>query len=150
MNRLYLRPLLGLKTDVPADDISLFRFLTEEVCLTRDTGGLNIDYRRKMNACSKAMGYSAWSNSAVGTPARCHGLFELYDGTNRNNLLFEKGRVFYFDGSKDPQQLNNALLNYDGQTGDFTPGLTITGTDSSATGVIVEDADAGESGTLSL
>lgn len=41
-------------------------------------------------------------------------------------------------------------LAYDGQTGNFTVGLTITGGTSGATGVIVSDTDAGATGTLVL
>jgi len=41
-------------------------------------------------------------------------------------------------------------LNYDGQTGNFATGLTITGGTSGATGVIVTDNDAGTTGTLAL
>lgn len=43
-----------------------------------------------------------------------------------------------------------ATLNYDGQTGNFTVGLTITGGTSGAKGVITADADAGATGTLTL
>lgn len=142
-------PVLGRKVDVPANDPSLFKEFGGRVA-THDTGGLNFDLSRERHSCTKSYGYSAWSNSAPATPARCLGLFELDDGVNQDNLNFENGRVFYYDGSSDPQQLNNALLSYDAQTGNFTAGLTITGGTSGATAVIVEDADAGTSGTLSL
>lgn len=42
------------------------------------------------------------------------------------------------------------LLNYDGQTGNFTSGLTVTGGTSGATGVIVTDTDLGATGLLTL
>lgn len=41
-------------------------------------------------------------------------------------------------------------LNYDTQTHNFTVGLVITGATSGATAVILEDADAGAAGTLTL
>lgn len=41
-------------------------------------------------------------------------------------------------------------LPYDGQSGNFTVGLTITGGTSAATGVIIADVDAGATGTLTL
>lgn len=41
-------------------------------------------------------------------------------------------------------------LNYDGQTGNFTVGLEVTGGTSLAKGVIVQDTDAGTTGTLVL
>jgi hypothetical protein len=41
-------------------------------------------------------------------------------------------------------------LAYDAQSGNFTVGLTVTGGTSGATGVIVNDADAGTTGALTL
>lgn len=41
-------------------------------------------------------------------------------------------------------------LDYDGQTGNFTVGLTVTGGTSGATGIILADSDAGTTGTLTL
>lgn len=41
-------------------------------------------------------------------------------------------------------------LPYDGQTGNFTVGLVVTGGTSGATGTIIADADGGASGTLTL
>ncbi len=41
-------------------------------------------------------------------------------------------------------------LAYDGQTGNFTVGLVVTGGTSGATGTIHADADAGATGTLTL
>lgn len=41
-------------------------------------------------------------------------------------------------------------LPYDGQTGNFTAGLTVTGGTSGATAIIVSDVDAGTTGTLTL
>ena len=43
-----------------------------------------------------------------------------------------------------------ATLAYDGQTGNFTVGLRVTGATTGATGIIVADADSGATGTLSL
>ncbi len=41
-------------------------------------------------------------------------------------------------------------LPYDGQSGNFTPGLVVTGGTSMATGLIAGDTDAGATGTLVL
>lgn len=43
-----------------------------------------------------------------------------------------------------------STLNYDAQTGNFTPGLVLSGGTSLATAVIVTDEDAGAAGTLTL
>ncbi len=41
-------------------------------------------------------------------------------------------------------------LDYDGQTANFTPGATVRGLTSMATGIIMEDTDGGATGTLEL
>lgn len=45
---------------------------------------------------------------------------------------------------------NTVLLPYDGQTVNFTPGHTVTGGSSGATGFILKDTDNGASGTLQI
>lgn len=47
-------------------------------------------------------------------------------------------------------QAPSKTLAYDGQTGDFTAGLLVTGGTSGATGYIHQDTDAGATGTLLL
>ena len=100
-------PVLGRKTAVPADDASLFKVMDREgrVALTHDVGGVNFDLTRKKNTCSKSFGYSQWSNSANAQATKCMGLFELYDGTNRNHLFFDNGKVYYYDASIDPVEI---------------------------------------------
>jgi hypothetical protein len=150
METFKIIPILGRKTNVPPDDLSLFKFLGQGIALTHDVGGINFDITRKKNACSKSYGYSKWANSANAQATKCLGLFELYDGTNRNHIFFDNGKCYVFDSTLDPQVKEDAKLNYDGQTGDFTVGLTVTGGTSGATGVIVRDEDAGTTGTLYL
>lgn len=143
-------PILGLKNDVPADDPTMFQTVAEMIALTHDTGGLNYSLKRQRNVCTKSEGYSAWSNSAPSSPSKCNLLFELDDGVNRDNLLFESGGVFYYDGSQDPTQIQNAYIDYsslaDG-TGDGTvaAGDTVTGdtTETQATVVLGTTSAAG-------
>ena len=40
-------PILGLKTNVPQNDPSLFQFLSDGVAATHDVGGVNVDYKSK-------------------------------------------------------------------------------------------------------
>ena len=42
------------------------------------------------------------------------------------------------------------ILNYDAQSGNFTAGLVLTGGTSGATAIIVNDADSGTTGKLTL
>jgi len=96
-------PILGRKTDVPADDPSLFRFIGENVAETHDVGGLNFDLNRKRRACTKSYGYTEWSTSATSQATKCLGLFELYDGSNRDHIFFDNGKCYVYDSSLDPQ-----------------------------------------------
>ena len=65
-----------------------------------------------------------------------------------NNYIY----VFGTGSGKDDVSRIGPLntLPYDGQTGNFTLGLTVTGGTSAATGVITADVDGGATGTLTL
>lgn len=60
--------------------------------------------------------------------------------------------LLIYDGTAFYPVTDTAIrsLNFDGQTGDFTVGLTVTGGTSGATGVIVRVSDSGTTGTLYL
>lgn len=64
---------------------------------------------------------------------------------NRRNGWFYAA-IYVAVGARRP----GSVLNYDAQTGNFSLGATLTGQTSNATGLIVEDADAGTTGTLKL
>lgn len=53
-------------------------------------------------------------------------------------------------GGQKADVLRLKSLAYDGQTGNFTAGLKVTGGTSGATGYIVSDTDGGTTGTLVL
>jgi hypothetical protein len=78
------------------------------VALTHDAGGLNFDLTRKQNTCSKSFGYAQWSNTANAQKTKCLGLFELYDGSNRNHLFFDNGKFYYYDASLNPINVDAA------------------------------------------
>ena len=102
MEEFTIIPILGRKSSVPQNDPSLFQFIKEGVALTYDVGGVNFDLARKKNACSKAYGYSEWSNSANAQATKCLGLFELWDGTNRDHIFFDNGKCYIYDSALDP------------------------------------------------
>jgi hypothetical protein len=135
MQEFKIYPILGRKTDVPQDSMTLFNFIDQEgrVALTHDTGGVNYDFNRKRHACTKSYGYAQWSNSATDQATKCLGLFELYDGVNRDHILFDNGRFYVYDGNLDP---NEAVLNFDGGTAAITAGETITEGVTGATAVV--------------
>ena len=101
-------PILGTKTDVPANHPSMFKAVGENTVLTHDAGGQNFDLSRNRGTCMKSNGYAQWSNSANATATNCLGLFELYDGTNRNHIYIDAGDVFIYDGSLDPAEKKDA------------------------------------------
>jgi len=60
------------------------------------------------------------------------------------------GDYFFVSSLEDPIGEISLTLDYDGQTGNFTVGSIVTGGTSGATAVILEDIDAGATGTLTL
>jgi len=95
-------PILGRKSNVAQGDPTLFKGISENVALTHDVGGINFDLDRKTNTCSKANGYIVWSATATAQATKCLGLFELYDGTNRNHCFFDNGKFYVYDSSPSP------------------------------------------------
>lgn len=74
--------------------------------------------------------------------------------TNFNDIVTDGARYsdgyFFVASPKDKIGRITRTLDYDGQTGNFTAGLIVTGTISGATALILSDADAGATGTLTL
>ena len=94
LRRFKIVPILGRKTDVPSDDKTLFKFISDDTALTHDVGGINFDLRRKRNACTKSQGYDRWSSAAIGSATGCQGLFELEEGNQRRLIFFEHGNCY--------------------------------------------------------
>lgn len=101
-------PILGRKTDVMADDESLFQFIGEKIALTHDTGGINFDITVKANACTKSKGYKQWSNTANAQATKCLGLYELVSGGTRDHIFFDNGKCFIYDASLNPVAMQDA------------------------------------------
>lgn len=78
-----------------------------------------------------------------------HTLEDLYEYIK---YVTRRGSTTSLNGHDGEQYyaVGDIRLLYDGQTGDFTEGLTVTGGTSGATGVIVADHDDGTSGALVL
>lgn len=119
-------PILGIKDDVPADDPSMLKMLGQGVAEAHCADGRNIDFSHKRRACSKSTGRAQWSNSATSTTTYCLGIFELYDGSNRELFIFmgdgsSNGRVFRYDGSRDPVRISD-VAGHSGAT-EFASGI---------------------------
>jgi len=105
MNTFKIVPALGLKTNVPENDPTLFKFISDTVALVYCVDGLNVDFASVLNACSKSKGRAAWSNTATAQATKCLGLFEFYDGSNRDKWFVDNGHIYRYDGSRDPQRI---------------------------------------------
>lgn len=71
-------------------------------------------------------------------------------GNTSTNFTSKNGDILIDADAWNINTSDARYLLYDGQTGNFTVGLTVTGTTSSATGVIVADTDWGTEGVLLL
>lgn len=118
-------PILGRKTDTPADDLSLFQSAGEGVALTHDVGGINFSNVRKRNACSKSFGYAAWSSAANAQATKCLGLFELYDGTNRDRFMWDNGKVYVFDAALAPSDVTAAGVTHGTNNADLVCAIKV-------------------------
>ena len=105
MKSFTIIPILGLKTDVLPDDPSMLQMVADTTALSHAAGGRDFSLKRKRNACTKSFGRKQKSNSAITSASLCHGLFELYDGENRNYFNFDHGKVFKYDASWDPAEV---------------------------------------------
>ena len=76
-------PILGLKSNVPQNDLSLFQPISENIFATHAVDSLNIGYTDPRNTAKKSKGRLVYSSSATPTTTYCVGMFELFDGTNR-------------------------------------------------------------------
>jgi hypothetical protein len=112
MESFRILPILGLKTNVPENDLSLFKPVAENVAATYCVDGINFSMIRNMNATTKGYGKTKWSNSAAATATNCLGLFEFYDAGQRALWMMcgdgaSKGRIFKFDSSRDPVRISD-------------------------------------------
>lgn len=98
---LKILPYLGRKTNCPADSNSMFQSLSDSgsVLATFDAGGVNFDLRRDRNSCMKSRGFDKYTSAPNSEATKCFGLKELYDGTNRNFIMFDNGKVFVVNSS---------------------------------------------------
>jgi hypothetical protein len=141
-------PTLGLKTDVPIDDFSLFKFVGDRTAVVYDTGGENVDYQRKRNSCTKAYGIELWNHSAATGVGYPNFLYELDDGTNLDYIFITSQTMNYYDSSKDPVAVQaGGYIDYSSlASGPVAVGETVTGDTTATVGIVagpISDA-AGE------
>ena len=110
MNSFHIYPVLGLKTSVAQNDLSLFQFLTADRARTHCVDGRNVSYNRTRNSCAKSAGSAIWSdtNSPAPSVTNCLGIFELYDGSNRVKWIVYDGNVYRYNGDRQPVEVQDA------------------------------------------
>ena len=114
-----LKPVLGLKTNVPMQDATLLQPLGENVAASHCVEGSDfIRVTAEKGSTTKAAGKTLWSNTATASAQTCLGMFELNDGSARTHWMFmgdnaSNGRIFRYDGSRDPVRISDV----DGHSG---------------------------------
>jgi hypothetical protein len=90
LESITIRPILGLKTNVPQNDPTLFN---GEACHCVDMA--NVDMIRVKNASNKSTGRSAYSSGATAQHTKCLGLFELKGSSGTDHLYWDNGKFYY-------------------------------------------------------
>jgi hypothetical protein len=110
--RVRIIPILGTKNDVSQDDPSLYQMPAAGVLVTHDVGGVNFDLSRSKNACSKSYGKAVWSASATAEATKILGMYELYDGTNRNHIVWDNGKMYVYNAGLNPVDVTAAGVTH--------------------------------------
>jgi len=97
MESFTILPLLGLKTSVPQNDLSLFQGIDKGFAITHAVDGTNFDFQRTTNACNKTKGTAHISSSKIADPTGCQGLFNVDDGTNNEIFIWEHGNTYHLN-----------------------------------------------------
>jgi len=101
-----------------------------------------------IQANGKIVIYKTALTSAVET------LIGTVAGSNAGGAAYYNNYIYVFGTGSSKNDVSRVgplnTLPYDGQSGNFTVGLTVTGGTSGATGIVTADVDAGTTGTLTL
>ena len=107
MKYLTIKPILGLKNNCAPDSIDMYKALDErgQAIATHAAGGQNVEFTRERMSTNKAYGYAMWNKDLIPTPSLCMGLKEIFNGTLRDLIIFDHGKVYYYDVDKDPAEI---------------------------------------------
>jgi hypothetical protein len=103
MESIIIQPILGLKTNVPQNDPSLF-VGNSSYCVDM----VNVDFNRVRNASNKTTGLSTYTTGQNSQKTRCLGLFELKGSSALDHLVWDNGK-FYFLASDRTQTNVDAI-----------------------------------------
>ena len=102
MKTFILKPILGLKSNVAPNDLSLFAQQQDNSAACYCVGGQNFDLNRRRNASVKSYSYQEWSGSATTAATMCTGLFELVGSSATDHIFFDNGYMNVYDSARDP------------------------------------------------
>lgn len=108
MKTFTIKPILGIKSNVPQNDASLFVQQPDNTFACYCVDGKNFDLNRRRNASVKSFDYQKWSNTANAQAIMCTGLFELRGSSATDHVFFDNGYFYVYDTNRDP--VNKALL----------------------------------------
>ena len=98
MAEFTIYPILGRKTNVPADSPAMFKQFGDGIA-THDAGGVNFDLQQKKGACSRSNGFDFYTTVATGEATKCLGLFQLNASANTDHIYIDNGKFYYISGT---------------------------------------------------
>jgi hypothetical protein len=103
MESVIIQPILGLKTNVPQNDSTLFQ---GNSCHCVDM--VNVDFSRVRNSANKTPGATAYTASQNAQKTRCLGLFELLGSAATDHIVFDNGKMFYVASDRSQTAMDAA------------------------------------------
>jgi hypothetical protein len=111
MESITINPILGLRTDVPHNDSTLFVGAASH-CVDM----ANVDFNRIRNSANKTTGVTQYTISANSQATRVLGLFELLGSSATDHIVFDNGKVFYVASNRAQTEIAAATPFTMGQT----------------------------------
>ena len=113
MQSVIIQPILGLKTNVPQNDATLFNGNASH-CVDM----LNVDFKRTRNSANKTTGASVYTASQNAQKTRCLGLFELIGSSANDHLIWDNGKFYYIASDRSQTNVDASSAVTMGQNND--------------------------------
>ena len=113
MQSVIIQPILGLKTNVPQNDLTLFNGSAVH-CVDM----ANVDFNRIRNSANKTTGLSTYTASQNAQKTRCLGLFELVGSAATDHLVWDNGKFYYIAADRSQTNVDAAAPVTMGQSND--------------------------------
>jgi hypothetical protein len=113
MQSVIIQPILGLKTNVPNNDTSLFNG-NATYCVDMR----NVDFNRIRSSANKTTGLTQFTVSQNTQKTRCLGLFELVGSAATDHIVFDNGKFYYVAADRSQTNVDAAAPVTFGQSND--------------------------------